>query len=40
MRTAVAAYGYIQDHQDPYAWGADVVLDNALALMDWLAVHS
>ena len=40
MKTAVAAYGYIQDHQDPYAWGADVVLDNALALMDWLAVHS
>ena len=40
MKTAVAAYGYIQDHQDPRAWGADVVLETALELRDWLAAHS
>lgn len=39
MKTAVAAYGYIQDHQDPHDWGADVVLDTALELRDWLSQH-
>ena len=36
MRTAVAAYGYIQDHEDPQQWGADIVLQRALHLKDWL----
>ena len=40
MKTAVAAYGYIQDHQDPHTWGADVVLENALELKAWLFTHN
>ncbi len=40
MKTAVAAYGYIQDYQDPHTWGANVVLENALELKDWLFTHS
>lgn len=40
MKTAVAAYGYIQDHQDPYSWDADVVFENALELRDWLCTHN
>jgi 2-phosphoglycolate phosphatase len=26
MRTVAAAFGYIRPHEDPYAWGADVVV--------------
>lgn len=40
MKTAVAAYGYIQDNQDPYNWEADVVFKNALDLKDWLFTHN
>ena len=40
MKTAVAAYGYIQDNQDPHTWGADVVFENALELKDWLFIHN
>lgn len=40
MKTAVAAYGYIQDNQDPNSWGADVVFENALELKDWLLIHN
>ena len=40
MCTAVAAYGYIQDHEDPYNWGADIVLQQALQLKDWLFTNS
>ena len=40
MKTAVAAYGYIQDSQDPRTWGADVILENALELKDWLFLQS
>ncbi len=40
MKTAVAAYGYIQDNQDPHAWGADVVFENALELKNWLFTHN
>jgi len=36
MKTAAAAYGYIQDHEDPHSWGADVVLEHVLELKDWL----
>ncbi len=36
MQTAVAAYGYIQDNQNPENWGSDVVLQHALHLKDWL----
>ncbi len=40
MQTAVAAYGYIQDNQNPYAWGADVVFQHALELQHWLFAHN
>lgn len=36
MKTAVAAYGYIQDDQDPRNWGADIIFQQALDLKDWL----
>ena len=36
MHTAVAAYGYIQDDQNPENWDADIVLQQALHLKDWL----
>lgn len=32
MRTIAAGYGYIPADDDPYAWGADVVIDDPLAL--------
>ncbi len=40
MQTAVAAYGYIQDDQNPENWGSDVVLQHALHLKDWLFSNS
>ena len=40
MHTAVAAYGYILDDQNPQNWGADVVLQQALQLKDWLFSYS
>jgi phosphoglycolate phosphatase len=40
MKTAVAAYGYIQDDHDPNSWNADIVLQRALDLKDWLFVNS
>ncbi len=40
MRTAVAAYGYIQDDQNPQHWDADIVLEHALHLKDWLFSNS
>ena len=36
MKTAVAAYGYIQDDQDPHSWDADIIFQQALDLKDWL----
>ena len=39
MTTAVAAYGYVEDEQDPHSWGADYVLENPLQLKDWLLPH-
>lgn len=40
MKTAVAAYGYIQDDQDPSTWEADVILQQPLDLKDWLFSNS
>jgi phosphoglycolate phosphatase len=40
MKTAVAAYGYIQDDQDPHKWDADVIFQQALDLKDWLFSNS
>lgn len=40
MKTAVAAYGYIPDNDDPNSWGADVVFNSALELKDWLFIHN
>ncbi len=36
MNTAVAAYGYIQEGQDPFTWGADVVIEHVFELKNWL----
>ena len=40
MKTAVAAYGYIQDDHDPHSWQADVVLEQAIDLKNWLFTDS
>ena len=40
MKTAAAAYGYIQDHQDPHTWGADAVFERTSELKDWLFMHN
>lgn len=40
MKTAVAAYGYIQDEHDPHTWGADVVFQKPLEFKDWLFSNS
>jgi len=40
MKTAVAAYGYIQDSEDLLSWDADIVFDQALDLKDWLFNNS
>lgn len=38
MKTAVAAYGYIQDN--PYTWGASVIFERSIELKDWLLTHN
>ena len=40
MKTAAAAYGYIQKNDNPNSWGADAVFNNALELKDWLFTHN
>ena len=40
MMTAVAAYGYIQENQDPYSWGADSIFNNPIELKNWLLTHN
>jgi phosphoglycolate phosphatase len=40
MKTAIAAYGYIQDNHDPLTWEADVIFHQALELKDWLFRNS
>jgi len=40
MATIAAAYGYIRPSEDPYSWGADIVIRRPAALLhacDWLA---
>jgi phosphoglycolate phosphatase len=34
--TLAAAFGYLQVHEDPAAWGADALLATPLDLLDWL----
>lgn len=34
MRTIAVTYGYIRPHQDPYSWGADIVITRPSALLD------
>jgi 2-phosphoglycolate phosphatase len=40
MKTAVAAYGYIQDDQDTSTWDADITLQQPLDLKNWLFSNS
>jgi phosphoglycolate phosphatase len=40
MHTLAAAYGYLAEGDDPAAWGADAVIDQPLAILDWLAKPS
>ncbi|MEE8092734.1 MAG: HAD-IA family hydrolase [Gammaproteobacteria bacterium] len=34
MGTIAVTYGYIRPHQDPYSWGADLVITRPSALLD------
>ena len=36
MRTIVARYGYIEDHERPETWPADGSIDRPKALLEWL----
>ena len=40
MHTAIAAYGYIPDDQNIESWGADLIIQQALDLKDWLFTNS
>jgi N-acetyl-D-muramate 6-phosphate phosphatase len=40
MASLVAVYGYIGEEQDPYAWGADGVLEDIAELPIWLRLAS
>lgn len=37
MHTLAAAYGYLTEGDDPAAWDADAIIDQPLAILDWLA---
>ena len=37
MATIAAAYGYIRPHEDPYSWGADLVIRRPAEMRDALA---
>ena len=37
MATIAAAYGYIRPHEDPYSWGADLVIRRPTEMRDALA---
>ncbi|MGW8246877.1 MAG: HAD family hydrolase [Acidiferrobacterales bacterium] len=39
MRTLAAAFGYLRDHDDPRAWGANHVLNQPGEIIDWLKQH-
>jgi phosphoglycolate phosphatase len=34
--TLAVGFGYLQDHEDPSAWGADGLIASPLGLLDWL----
>ncbi len=36
MRTLAASWGYIAAEEDPHAWGADEVIDQAADILPWL----
>ena len=40
MKTMVALFGYIEDTDQPEQWGADVMVDKPLSILDWLDSHS
>jgi phosphoglycolate phosphatase len=37
MATVAAAYGYIRPHEDPYSWGADIVIRRPCEVRDAVA---
>ncbi len=37
MTTLVASYGYIDENDEPDAWGADGQVDTPLEILDWIA---
>jgi phosphoglycolate phosphatase len=39
MRTLVALYGYIEDHETPAQWGATGMLNQPLDLLSWVNVE-
>jgi 2-phosphoglycolate phosphatase len=39
MRTAVALYGYIENHENPHQWGADDMIDDIAHLRRWVQQH-
>jgi N-acetyl-D-muramate 6-phosphate phosphatase len=36
MHTIIARYGYIEAHETPDAWPADGIIDDPIALLEWL----
>ncbi|MDH5184319.1 MAG: phosphoglycolate phosphatase [Gammaproteobacteria bacterium] len=36
MKTMVALFGYIEEHDQPEQWGADSMIDTPLSILDWL----
>lgn len=39
IKSLVALYGYINQHDDPYAWQADGYINQPLEILDWLAKY-
>jgi phosphoglycolate phosphatase len=39
MRTVVALFGYIAESDKPAEWGADVLINTPLELMDYLSLQ-
>lgn len=36
MKTLVALFGYIEEHDQPERWGADSMVETPLSILDWL----
>ncbi|VAW90869.1 Similar to phosphoglycolate phosphatase, clustered with ubiquinone biosynthesis SAM-dependent O-methyltransferase [hydrothermal vent metagenome] len=36
MRTMVALYGYIESHSQPHDWQADIYINHASEILDWI----